>query len=102
MKTEKYIEDLIQREKATEPNPYLSARVMAQIAKENFGKEDQPVITKTPVWQTVIAATSIVAFAFLGVLAGNSYSKNVSYEIAININDRQIESLDYYNFEDYE
>jgi len=97
MKTERYIDNLIQREKRTEPNPFLSERVMAQI-----GKEKQHRRAIAPVWQAVVAATSLAAVAFLGIIVGNSYLRNVSHEMVININDSQIESLEYYNFEDYE
>ena len=97
MKTEQYIDDLIRREKQTEPNPFLSTRVMATIEKSQ-----QPEVRKVPVWQAVVLAASIAAVAFLGVTIGNSYVDNASPEMVMNINDSQIENLGYYNFADYE
>lgn len=97
MKTEQYIDDLIRREKQTEPNPFLSTRVMAEIEKSQ-----QPVSRKVPVWQVAAVAVSLAAVAFLGISIGNSYVDNKSPDLVMNINDRQIENLGYYNFDDYE
>ncbi len=97
MKTEQYINDLIQREKQTEPNPFLSTRVLAMIEKNQ-----QPAHRKAPVWQVVTVAASLAVVAFLGVTLGNSYVDNASHEMVMNINDSQIENLGYYNFDDYE
>ena len=97
MKTEQYIDDLIRREKQTEPNPFLSTRVMAEIEKGQ-----QPVSRKVPVWQVAVVAVSLAAVAFLGISIGNSYVDNKSPDLVMNINDRQIENLGYYNFDDYE
>jgi len=96
MHTEHPIDELIRREKETEPNPFLVTRVMAQI--EGVKKRRH----KAPLWQTVTLAASIAAVVFLGVSIGNSYVENVTPAIALNINDRQIENLGYYNFGDDE
>lgn len=97
MKTEQYIDDLIRREKQTEPNPFLSTRVMAEIEKSQ-----KPEVKKVPVWQAVAVAASIAVVAFLGITIGNSYVDNASPELVMNINDSQIENLGYYNFSDDE
>lgn len=97
MKTEQYIDNLIRREKQTEPNPFLSTRVIAEIEKSQKPKANQ-----VPVWQSVAIAASIAAVAFLGITIGNSYVDNASPQMVLNINDSQIENLGYYNFADYE
>lgn len=97
MKTEQYIDDLIRREKQTVPNPFLSIRVMAEIEKPQ-----RPEIKRIPVWQAFAVAAGMAAVAFLGISAGNSYIDNSSSETVININDSQIENLEYYNFDNYE
>lgn len=97
MKTEHHIDEFIRREKETVPNPYLSTRIMAKI--EGLGKEER---RKSPLWQTLALAASIAAVAFLGVSIGNSYAESGTSERILNINDRQIESLGYYHFDEYE
>lgn len=99
MTREKYLDDLIRREKQTEPNPFISTRVMAQIEKLQ-----DPVIEskKVPVWQAVAFAASLSAVVFSGISIGKSYVNNASPESFVNINDSQIENLAYYNFDDNE
>jgi type VI protein secretion system component VasF len=97
MKTEHQIDAFIRREKETVPNPYLSTRVMTKI-EELEQKERR----KAPLWQTLALAASIAAIAFLGVSIGNSYVESGTSERILNINDRQIESLGYYHFDEYE
>lgn len=96
MKTEQYIDDLVRREKETEPAPFLSTRVMVRIENSR-----PPVGRKVPAWQMVAAVASFAAVALLGITIGNSYA-DVPREIAMNINDSQIENLGYYHFEEYE
>jgi len=96
MQTEHPIDELIRREKETEPNPFLATRVMARI--EDAKKRRR----RAPLWQTITLAASIAAVAFLGVSIGNSYVENGTAEVPLNINDRQIENLGYYNFGDDE
>ncbi len=97
MKTNRYIDDFIQREKEIEPNPFLSTKVMAKL--EN-SKEIATV--KQPIWRVVPIVASIAIAAFLGISIGNDYIENESPEYVMNINDSQIENLSYYNFDDYE
>ncbi len=92
MKTAQHINELIRREKETVPNPHLSTRVMAEI--EGLEKVER---RRAPVWQTLALAASIAAVTFLGVSLGNSYVESGTPERTLNINDRQIENLGYYN-----
>ena len=96
MHTEHPIDELIRREKETEPNPYLVARVMAEI------EGAKKMRSSAPLWQTLTLAASIAAVAFLGISIGNSYVENGAAAVALNINDRQIENLGYYNFDENE
>lgn len=92
MKTEQHIDEFIRREKETVPNPYLSTRVMAKI--EGLEKVER---RRAPLWHTLALAAGIAAVAFLGVSIGNSYVESGTPEKILNINDRQIENLGYYN-----
>ena len=92
MKTEHHIDEFIRREKETVPNPYLSTRVMAKM--EGLKKVKS---RKTPYWQTLVLATSMAAVTVLGITLGNSYVESGAPESTLNINDRQIENLGYYN-----
>ncbi|MBK5195939.1 MAG: hypothetical protein JJE08_07935 [Proteiniphilum sp.] len=96
MHTEHPIDELIRREKETEPNPFLVTRVMAKI------EGAKKMRSRAPLWQTITLAAGIAAVAFLGVSIGNSYVENGTAEVALNINDRQIENLGYYNLGDNE
>lgn len=90
MKTEDHIEELIRREKETVPNPYLSTRVMAKIEGLKQGR------SKAPLWQTITLAAGFAAAILMGVSLGNSYVENGTPDIALNINDAQMENLQYY------
>jgi hypothetical protein len=92
MKTEQHIDEFIRREKETIPNPYLSTRVMAKI--EGLEKVERK---KNTLWQTLALAAGMAAVAFLGVSIGSSDVKSGTKERILNINDRQIENLGYYN-----
>lgn len=96
MHREHPIDELIRREKETEPNPFLVTRVMAKI------EGAKKMRSSAPLWQSLTLAASIAAVAFLGVSIGNSYVENGTAGVALNINDRQIENLGYYNFGDDE
>ena len=49
-----------------------------------------------------MVAISIAAISLLGITIGNAYVDSVSQEITMNINDNEIEKLDYYLFENNE
>ena len=89
MNTDNYINDYIQREKATKPTPFLSTRVMSQI--------DAPVAKRITVWQSVAVAASISVMIFLGTQLGQLSTHDGA--TALNINDSEIENFIYYNNE---
>lgn len=97
MKTKNNIDDFIRREKETTLNPYLSTRVMAKI--ERLEKLER---RRTPIWQTFALAASIVAVSFLGISIGNSYVESYTPDRILNINDRHIENLSFYNLDENE
>lgn len=92
MKTDEYINDLINREKQTEPNPFLSSLIMSRI--------ETPVTKKLSVWQSIAVAASISAVIFLGAQLGRLSTGDKS--TALNINDSEIENFIYYNDEAHE
>jgi len=97
MRTENYIDDFIRREKQTEPNPFLSTHIIAEIEKMQ-----QAEIKKVTWWQIVVFVACIVIMIFLGISVGNSYINHISQEITMNINDNEIENLGYYSLNNYE
>ncbi|MCW1736116.1 hypothetical protein [Anaerorudis cellulosivorans] len=97
MRIDDYIDNFIEGEKQIRPNPFLSTRVVAEIEKRQQAKAE-----KTPRWQAVMVAISIAAISLLGITIGNAYVDSVSQEITMNINDNEIEKLDYYLFENNE
>ncbi|MEA4936984.1 MAG: hypothetical protein VB102_10120 [Paludibacter sp.] len=92
MKTDEYINDFINRERQTEPNPFLSTLIMSRI--------ETPVAKKLTVWQSIAVAASISVVIFLGTQLGR-YSVS-DKGIALNINDSEIENFIYYNDETHE
>ncbi|MDD2327925.1 MAG: hypothetical protein PHZ13_06360 [bacterium] len=97
MQAEDPIDELIKREKATEPNPFLASRVMAEIERRSEKKTREIAL-----WQTVALAGSIAAMAFLGISIGSSYNERTTSGMSLNINDGEIENLGYYNITEYE
>ncbi|MDD2226235.1 MAG: hypothetical protein WCQ97_10375 [Aminobacterium sp.] len=97
MRAENYIDDFIRGEKHTEPNPFLSTRIVAEIEKMQ-----QAEIKKVTWWQIVVFVACIVTMVFLGITIGNSYISHISQEITMNINDNEIENLGYYSLNNYE
>jgi len=89
MKTNQYIDELINKEKQTELNPYLTTRIMSQI--ENS--------TQKPVkrWQTIAVAGCIVFAIATGIELGNSYTSNSDNVGGLFVNDSQIENFSLYN-----
>ena len=83
------IEDLIQKERNTEANPFLSTRIMAAIEKKNFSEVKQV----SPVWKTAVVAFSLVAAVFSGVAAGSLYqTKNTTPDVVV-MNDDRMENF---------
>lgn len=97
MGTEKYINDLIEREKQMVPSPYLSTRVLAEIERRQLQSNYRPTA-----WKAIALAASFAAVTVLGITLGNSYKGDYYPKLGMNINDSQIENLEYYNLEDYD
>lgn len=89
MKTDDYINELINREKQLEHNPYLATRIMAKI--------ETPKQVKRGVFQYVAVAASIWLVITLGIVIGNSYAYVPEKYAGININDSEIENFALYN-----
>jgi len=89
MKTDNYINEFIDREKLTEPNPYLATRIMAKI--------EAPKHKKQGVFQYMAVAASISLVITMGVVIGNSYTPAHENYAVLNINDSEIENFALYN-----
>ena len=89
MKTDHYIDELINREKQTEANPYLVNRIMSRI--------ENPMLKPVNRWQTIAVAASIVFAIASGIGLGNSYSSTSDNINGLNVNDSQIENFSLYN-----
>ena len=90
MKTEHYIDELINKEKNTEFNPYLSTRIMAQI--------ENPMRKPVNRWQTIAVAASFVLAIASGIGLGSSYnSYNSDNMSGLYVNDSKIENFSLYN-----
>jgi len=89
MKADDYINELIDREKQMEHNPYLATRIMAKI--------ETPKQMKRGVFQYVAVAASISLVITMGVVIGNSYAAVPEKYAGININDSEIENFALYN-----
>ena len=88
MKTDHYIDELINREKQTDFNPYLATRIMSRI--------ENPMQKPVKSWQTIAVAASIVFAIALGIGLGNSYSTSDNIS-GLYVNDSQIENFSLYN-----
>jgi len=89
MKTDQYIDELINREKQTELNPYLATRIMSRI--------ENPIQKTVSRWQTIAVAASIVFAIASGIGLGNSYTSNSDIAGGLYVNDSQIENFSLYN-----
>lgn len=94
MKTDNYLDDLINREKQTEQNPYLATRIMSRI--------DNPIQKPVNRWQTIAIAASIVFAIASGIGLGNSYISNSNNMDGLYVNDSHIENFSLYNTENNE
>jgi len=68
MKADDYINEFINKEKQTEPNPFLSTRIMARI--------EAPVARRVHLWQSFAVAASFGIVVFMGIQLGGFYSNN--------------------------
>ena len=86
------IDKLIQEERNTAFNPYLSTRVMAAIER---GETKRPFAVNRK-WQTVLALASVMAAIMLGIAAGNLYSSADAEAGSVLSNDSQTENFAFY------
>jgi len=98
MKTDEYINDqinnLINREKQTVPNPFLSTVIISRI--------ESPLTNKMTAWRSLAVAASISIVIFLGIQLGSLTNTVTNDYTALSINDSEIENFMYYNNETYE
>lgn len=97
MKIEDYINDVIDKEKQVQPNPFLSTRIMARLESETPREAK-----RIPAWQKLAVAASLGLVVMMGVGIGNTRYSNSNTSSSLNINDSQIEGLNYYIAMDYE
>lgn len=89
MKTDNYIDKLINTEKQTEFNPYLITRIMSRI--------ENPIQKHVSRWQTIAVAASVAFAITLGIGLGNSYNSTSDNISGLVVNDSQIENFPLYN-----
>lgn len=94
MKTDHYIDELINKEKQTEHNPFLATRIMSRI--------ENPTQKPVKRWQTIAVAASIVFAIVSGIELGNSYNSNSDQMDGLYVNDSRIENFSLYNTDSYE
>ncbi|PLB85801.1 hypothetical protein C0T31_08790 [Dysgonamonadaceae bacterium] len=97
MKTEGFIDEMIEKEKQIESNPFLSTRIMSKIATENT-----PLNKRVYFFRLLVVVASIALVMRIGVSIGKIYDENKIGNITLNINDYQIENLFYYMEAAYE
>ena len=89
MKTDHYIDELINREKQTEQNPHLATRIMSRIENPMQMHLNRGI---------KIAVAACIAFAItLGIGLGNSYTSTTDNISGLFVNDSQIENFTLYN-----
>ncbi len=86
------LKDFIKEERNTEPNPFLSTRIMAAV--EKTGKEQ--VMPVSPVWKIAVITASLFVAIFSGIAAGNLYQPMNNPADAVLINDDSIENFGWY------
>ena len=87
------IEGLVQEERNTGFNPYLSTRIMVAVENEY----NKIVLPLSPFWKTAVVGLSMIAAVFTGMAAGNLYrSKNVANDVVL-MNDNRMENFGFYN-----
>lgn len=98
MKTEDFINEMIEEEKRLKSNPFLSTRIMTKIEAEQA-----PTKSKVYFLRSLTVAASFVLVIIIGIGIGRIYdNKETTNYTALNINDSQIENLNLYISGDYE
>ena len=90
-----YINNFIRKEKQEQVNPYLATRVLAELEKY----DETAVIV--PIWKKIAVAASFVLVIAAGFGLGSFVQGEKEY-ISININDAQLENLNFYTLMDHE
>lgn len=87
------IESFVREERNTTCNPFLSTRIM--VAMEKKGSSRMAVIS--PVWRTLVVATSLLVAVVTGISTGGLYqSKNNNADIVL-MNDDRMEKFGLFN-----
>jgi hypothetical protein len=96
MPQEKNILDkFIEKELETQPNPFLSEKIMNNILTAQQPQKSTPILFR------FAAAAGVAAVLTLGVFLGSTYTRTAKNETyALNINDTQIENLYLYDTEE--
>jgi ubiquitin-protein ligase len=86
------IDKLIEEERNTAFNPYLSTRVMAALEH----RETKRLFTVKRKWQPVLAMAGVLVAVILGIAAGNLYSSADDETGSVLSNDSQTENFAFY------
>ncbi len=90
-----HINNFICKEKQEQVNPYLATRVLAKL--EEYDKTEIIV----PVWKKIAVVASFILVIAAGFGLGSIIQEEKEF-IAININDAQLENLNFYTMIDHE
>lgn len=85
------IDRFVEKERSSEFNPFLPARVMVRI--------NEPVVQKSmfhPAVKLAMVAAGIVGAVACGIVVGSTYSQPSMNEQALVVNDNQIENFSFY------
>lgn len=85
------LDAFIKIERAIEPNPFISTRVMGKITGLALAKNK-----KQSAYKIALVAVSILIAIIVGMAIGDTYQMNENNGIAVMINDNQIENLGFY------
>ncbi|PKO99173.1 MAG: hypothetical protein CVU13_06485 [Bacteroidetes bacterium HGW-Bacteroidetes-8] len=99
------VDNYVKSERGIEPDPYLVTKLMSRIdSLERVEAEFAPEFRENHIFFStlyrVAIAAGIALILFLGVSIGSSYKGSLNNEIALNINDNQIENLHLYQGEE--
>ncbi|OQB29114.1 MAG: hypothetical protein BWY08_02236 [Bacteroidetes bacterium ADurb.Bin174] len=90
-----HIDNFIRKDKQEQVNPYLATRVLAKL------EEYDETAVIVPIWKKVAVVASFALVIAAGFKLG-SFAQGEKEYISININDAQLENLNFYTFIDHE